>query len=99
MYFVGIDIAKNFHVAAVLGIDSDKVLHTLKFNNDEEGFEKLFLLLSSLDEISNFTVAMEATGLFFENLYLYLKAKDFKVVLLNPYQTNRFVIDGYNEES
>ncbi len=73
MYFVGIDIAKSFHVAAVLGIDNDKVLHTLKFNNDEEGFEKLFLLLSSLDEISNFTVAMEATGLFFENLYLYQK--------------------------
>ena len=90
MYFIGIDIAKNFHVAAVLGIDSDKVLHTLKFNNDEEGFEKLFLLLSSLDEISNFTVAMESTGLFFENLYLYLKAKGFKVILLNPYQTNRF---------
>ena len=45
MYFVGIDIAKSFHVAAVLGIDSDKVLHTLKFNNDEKGFEKLFLLL------------------------------------------------------
>lgn len=33
---------------------------------------------------------MEATGLFFENLYLYLKAKGFKLVLLNPYQTNRF---------
>ncbi len=51
---------------------------------------KIILLLSSLDEISNFTVAMEATGLFFENLYLYLKEIGFKVVLLNPYQTNRF---------
>ena len=90
MYFVGIDIAKSFHVAVVLGVDSDKVLHTLKFNNDEDGFEKLFLLLSSIDEITNFTIAMEATGLLFENLYLYLKAKGFKVVLLNPYQTNRF---------
>ena len=90
MYFVGIDIAKSFHVAAVLGIDSDKVLHTLKFHNDEDGFEKLFLLLSSIDKISNFTIAMEATGLLFENLYLYLKSKGFKVVLLNPYQTNRF---------
>src|SRR5690606_24247352 len=90
MYFIGIDIAKSFHVAAVLGSESNKVLHTLKFNNDEEGFEKLFLLLSSIDEISNFTIAMEATGLFFENIYLYLKAKGFKLVLLNPYQTNRF---------
>jgi transposase len=90
MYFVGIDIAKSFHVACVLGIDSDKPLHSLKFNNDEEGFEKLYLLLSSIDEIPSFTIAMEATGLFFENLYLYLKEKGFKVILLNPYQTNRF---------
>lgn len=90
MYFVGIDIAKNFHVATVLSSDSDKPLKSIKFNNDEEGFEKLFLLLSSVDEIANFTIAMEATGLLFENLYLYLKAKGFKVVLLNPYQTNRF---------
>ena len=90
MYFVGIDIAKNFHVATVLSSDSDKPLKSIKFNNDEEGFENLFLLLSSVDEIANFTIAMEATGLLFENLYLYLKEKGFKVVLLNPYQTNRF---------
>ncbi len=52
--------------------------------------KNFFLLLSSIDHIANITVAMEATGLFFENLYLYLKAKGFKLVLLNPYQTNRF---------
>jgi transposase len=90
MYFVGIDIAKSFHVGVVVSDISDKPIHTLKFTNDQDGFEKLFVLLSSIDEISNFTIAMEATGLFFENLYLYLKAKGFKLVLLNPYQTNRF---------
>ncbi len=90
MYFIGIDIAKSFHVAVALGINDDKVLHTLKFNNDEEGFKKLFSLLTSIDDISKFTIGMEATGLLFENLYLYLKTKGFTVVLLNPYQTNRF---------
>lgn len=90
MHFVGIDIAKSFHVGVVVNQTSDKPLHTLKFNNDQDGFEKFFLLLSSIDHIENFTIAMEATGLFFENLYLYLKAKGFKLVLLNPYQTNRF---------
>lgn len=90
MYFVGIDIAKSFHVGVVVSHDSNKVLHTLKFNNDETGFEKLFCLLSSLDEVAKFTIGMEATGLLFENLYLYLKAKGFNVILLNPYQTNRF---------
>ncbi len=47
MYFIGIDIAKSFHVAAVLNIDSDKVLHTLKFNNDEEGFKNYFTSIIS----------------------------------------------------
>lgn len=90
MYFVGIDIAKSFHVAVVINHESDRPLHSLKFDNDQEGFEKLFIFLSSIDHIENFTVAMEATGLLFENLYLYLKAKGFKLVLLNPYQTNKF---------
>lgn len=90
MYYVGIDIAKSFHVACVLN-QEDKVLKSsLKFNNDENGFEHIFLTLTSIDEIPNFTIGMEATGIFFENIYLYLKEKGFNVVLLNPYQTNRF---------
>ena len=90
MYYVGIDIAKSFHVACVLD-QEDKVLKSsLKFNNDEDGFEHIFLTLTSIDEIPNFLIGMEATGIFFENIYLYLKEKGFNVVLLNPYQTNRF---------
>jgi len=89
-YFVGIDIAKSFHVACVVDSDDKVVKKSLKFNNDEQGFKELLLLLNSIDDINKFTIGMEATNLFFENLYLYLKEKGFKVVLLNPYQTNRF---------
>jgi transposase len=90
MYYVGIDIAKSFHVTCILD-QEDKVLKSsLKFNNNEEGFEKILLVLNSIDEKSNFLIGMEATGIFFENIYLYLKEKGFNVVLLNPYQTNRF---------
>jgi transposase len=90
MYYVGIDIAKSFHVTCILD-QEDKVLKSsLKFNNNEEGFEKILLVLNSIDEESNFLIGMEATGIFFENIYLYLKEKGFNVVLLNPYQTNRF---------
>ena len=89
-YFVGIDIAKSFHVACVVDSDDKVVKKSLRFNNDEQGFQELLLLLNSIDDINKFTIGMEATNLFFENLYLYLKEKGFKVVLLNPYQTNRF---------
>ena len=89
-YFVGIDIAKSFHVAYVVNQDDKTIKSSFKFNNDEDGFSKLLLLLNSIDEVSTFTIGMEATGIFFENLYIYLKEKEFNVILLNPYQTNRF---------
>lgn len=38
----------------------------------------------------SFLLGIEATGLLFENLYLFLKKLGYNVVLLNPYQTNRF---------
>ena len=89
-YFVGIDIAKSFHVACVVDSNDKVIKKSLKFNNEKEGFRKLLTLLNSIDNSSRFTIGMEATNLFFENLYLYLKEKGFKVILLNPYQTNRF---------
>lgn len=89
-YYVGIDIAKSFHVAYIINQDDKVIKKSFKFNNDESGFEELFSLLNSIDEVSTFTIGMEATGLLFENLYLYLNEKGFKVILLNPYQTNRF---------
>lgn len=90
MYYVGIDIAKSFHVACILDQEDKVIKSSLKFNNDEEGFEKIFLTLNSIDDTATFIIGMEATGIFFENIYLYLKEKGFNVVLLNPYQTNRF---------
>jgi len=89
-YYVGIDIAKSFHVAYVVNQDDKAIKSSFKFNNDEDGFSELLLLLNSIDEVSTFTIGMEATGIFFENLYIYLKEKGFNVILLNPYQTNRF---------
>ena len=89
-YYVGIDIAKGFYVACVVNSDDKVIKKSLKFNNDESGFDKLLLLLNSIDKVSTFTIGMEATGIFFENLYIYLKEKEFNVILLNPYQTNRF---------
>ncbi len=91
MYYVGIDIAKKFNVCFIVD-DKDKVVKkSFKFNNDEKGFKNFFNLLSSIDNnISNFAIGMEATGLLFENLYLYLKNKGYNVILLNPYQTSKF---------
>ncbi len=90
MYYIGIDIAKSFHVACAIDMDNKVLFSSLKFNNDKKGFDKFLLNLNSLNDKENLIIAMEATGIFFENIYLYLKEKGFNVILLNPYQTNRF---------
>jgi len=91
MFYIGVDIAKSFNVAYIVD-EKDKVIKSsFKFKNDEKGFEELLYLLSSIDtDTSNFIIGMEATGLLFENLYLCLKGKEYNVILLNPYQTNKF---------
>ena len=91
MFYIGIDIAKSFNVAYIVD-EKDKVFKSsFKFRNDEKGFEEFLTLLSSIDaNTSNFIIGMEATGLLFENLYLCLKGKEYNVILLNPYQTNKF---------
>jgi transposase len=91
MFYIGVDIAKSFNVAYIVD-EKDKVIKSsFKFKNDEKGFEEFLYLLSSIDtDTSNFIIGMEATGLLFENLYLCLKGKEYNVILLNPYQTNKF---------
>jgi len=91
MFYVGIDIAKSFNVSCVID-DKDKVIKkSFKFNNNELGFRDFNNFLSSIDNNRyNFIIGMEATGLLFENLYLYLKNKGYNVILLNPYQTSKF---------
>ena len=48
MYYVGIDIAKSFHVVSVIDDEETKVINKpFKINNDAKGFEKLLTILDS----------------------------------------------------
>jgi transposase len=47
----------------------------------------LYQLLTEIDtDTSKFLIGMEATGLLFENLYIFLQKLGYNVVLLNPYR-------------
>ena len=49
MYYVGIDIAKSFHVVSVINDEETKVINKpFKINNDAKGFEKLLTILDSV---------------------------------------------------
>ena len=63
MYYVGIDIAKSFHVVSVIDDNETKVINkAFKINNDSKGFEKLLTILEgvTLDK-DDFTIGVEAT--------------------------------------
>ena len=91
MKYVGIDIAKNFDIACVLDDDNSFITKNYRIESELTDFDMFYQLLESIDQDkSQFLIGMEATGLLFENLYLFLKNLGYNVVLLNPYQTTKF---------
>jgi transposase len=87
MRFVGIDIAAEEHVVAVVDGDGAVVLRPTKFTEDAEGYRKVLELLGPPADC---LVAMEATGHYWQNLFAVLAAAGFQLALLNPVRTRRF---------
>lgn len=91
MKYVGIDIAKDFHIVCVLDDNNKYLKKNYRINSEISDFDTLFQLLETIDkDKSQFLIGMEATNIFFENVYLFLKRLNYNVILLNPYQTTRF---------
>jgi transposase len=87
MRFVGIDVAAERHVVAVVD-ETDRVLFkATPFGEDVDGYTKLFEVLGGPTDA---LVAMEATGHYWKNLFAALVAAGFAVALLNPLRTRRF---------
>jgi len=65
MFYIGIDIAKNTHEAAILSDSGDLVGSTLKVANTTTGAQKLLDCLAKAGVlIDNAVIGMEATGHF-----------------------------------
>lgn len=92
MYYVGIDIAKSFHVVSVIDDNETKVVSKpFRVNNDNKGFEKFLTILKSISlNTKEFIIGLEATGIYGENLLEFLNSKGYVVKLLNPFQTSRY---------
>ena len=92
MYYVGIDIAKNFHVVTIID-DSEKKITTkpIRVTNCIDGFSKFIIKLEAISLNPNdFIIGFEATGIYGENLWEFLNSHGFNVKLLNPFQTTRY---------
>lgn len=79
-YAAGIDIGSRSHWVAV-GQDAQDVKEFGVYTEDFESMCKW------LKEHSVTTIAMESTGTYWQNLFSYLTAKDFEVILVNGRQT------------
>ena len=91
MYYVGIDIAKRRHVAAVRDGSGRDVGGTLEFANDADGFESLARWLEGLGICpGNSVVAMESTAHYWIAPYAWLDERGFGLAVVNPILTEAF---------
>src|SRR6185436_21135711 len=87
MRFVGIDIASETHVVAVVDESGGVVVKATPFAEDDTGYCKLLELLGSAADCK---VAMEATGHYWQNVFAALAGAGFEIALLNPVRTHNF---------
>lgn len=89
MFFVGIDIAKNSHEAAVIDECGSIVVKPFKFPNSLGGFEKFLAAVKGVSEdLTQFEFGMEATGHYWLNLYTKLMDFNVAVHVINPVQSD-----------
>jgi transposase len=86
MIHVGIDIAKQNHVASAMSADGEIIFEPFGFTNDNSGFQKLLDNLSSLDK-EEMLIGMESTAHYAENLTCFLFSRGFNICIINPIQT------------
>ena len=86
MRFVGIDIAAERHVFAILDEGGAVLAKPTPFDEDAQGHAKLLQALAGGPVL----VVMEASGHYWKNLFAVLAAADHPVALLNPLRTRRF---------
>ena len=91
MNYLGIDVSKSTSRYALLDNNGEQSTKPFTLSNDHQGFEKLLTRIAELALSSdNVLIGIEATGIWWENLYCLLTEKGFKVIVLNPHQTNKF---------
>ena len=83
---IGIDIAKEFHVARAQDIRGIELGKTIKFNNSISGYQELETWINEIKLAENknhVIIGMEPTGHYWLNIARYLKGNDYTVVTVN----------------
>lgn len=91
MNYLGIDVSKSFHRCCILDSNGETLTKNFSIESTPSGLGSLLNKFKELTlKTNNLLIGLEATGNFWENLYSFLENKGFKIILLNPYQTNKY---------
>ncbi len=85
MFYLGIDIGKNTHVASLMDENGKTVFKAFSFPNSTDGGNNL---LDKIASVSSVEIGMEATGHYWLSLYSFLVEHGFVVHVINPIQTD-----------
>jgi transposase len=99
---VGIDIAKERHVARAVNFRGLERGRHLSFSNDHTGFERLQVWIQKLQDMHGCTsviIGLESTGHYWFNLAHWLADQGMDVVLVNPMTTKRNKENRDNSQS
>ena len=91
MNYLGIDVSKSASRYVFLDNNGEKLTKSFTLQNAQQHFQDLLSRLRKLDlNAENLLIGIEATGIWWENLYTFLTENGFKVIVLNPHQTNKY---------
>ena len=91
MVYIGIDIAKRFHVLSAVDDDGRTVIESFKFANSDAGFKNLLERLKKANVRTDGSLAgMEATGHYWIALFDFMTAHGYDAAVINPIQTDAF---------
>lgn len=89
MFYLGIDIAKNTHVASLIDENGKNIFKGFSFSNSTDGGKSLLEIIKKHVDFSDVTVGMEATGHYWLSIYSFLYDYDFhSIYVINPIQTD-----------
>lgn len=91
MFYVGVDIAKDKHYVCILDESKELACKPFWIYSDILGLRELLKRLAELSlDSDDFIIGIESTGAFSENFYSYITDANYKVILLNSYQTAKY---------
>lgn len=91
MYFVGIDISKYKHDCFITTETGEVIEDVFSFQNTNEGFNQLLILLKSLNNSKQIRIGFEATGHYGMNLKLFLEKNGYSFMEFNPTLVKQFI--------